>query len=205
MEYNVYLLIIEFVGLGALVVVWFRKLRQDSIPANNAPGRSRSAVRRPQKERFFRRLTTERREISPKPNLIKSKTEPNAEEVNVPIPWGWPHYLDYRGRRQAKPSLSDSMHSLLNCLVREKQLACEGIKDIKISNSVRALLEDRYHRVDRNSSPAQSSGHGQDLNPSGMGAPLDPATALRTFRTGRATAAIFRQMEVRELRRPWGW
>jgi len=208
-EHNVYLLTIEFVGFATLVIVWFRNQREASMPANSAPGRNGSRINRPQKPqrvKFFRRLTATRRQLSPKQTLVKSKTDSESEAVEVPIPWGWPHYQDRKGRRMDKSSLTESMHYLVDCLIREKQLACDQFADIKTTNSVRALLEDRYGRVDRNSVPAHFGQNGVVVEDrSGMGAPIDPAGAMRTYRPSQASDTIFQHTHMRELRRPWGW
>jgi len=193
--YTDYLLIIEFSGLSILLVVWLRSLRKQTMSAHgDAPYRGSNSPQ-PQtkrRERFFRRATATRRLMAPKANLLKDHVHSKGASVDVPIPWGWPHYQDYRGTRMEKPTLSGSMHSLLDCLVREKQLASESLSDARITNSVRALLEDRYGRVDKSSTPAPMIQN-------------ESASAVKRLQSARIPRVYFQDMGVKVLKRPWGW
>jgi hypothetical protein len=78
----------------------------------------------------------------------------NKETIAVPTPWGWPGYDERstaKGLALANENqvngVSDSLHRLIDHLLREKQTVENQEYLLKKDASLRALFEDRYGRA----------------------------------------------------------
>jgi len=72
------------------------------------------------------------------------------EVRKVPVPWGWPgHTATNADGREWQ--LSEAMRSFTDHLVKQKELANGTSLNPRSSRSIRALLEDRYAPMNRDS------------------------------------------------------
>lgn len=172
------LLFLELVFLGVTLAVWFVRRREEGRGLAIGGGPAPAIVER---TRAIRR----------------SRSRANGALRDVPIPWGWPNCNRYRGT-QRKRTASESLHYLADVLFTEKQLVSKSAVDPRVVRSIRALIEDRHHPVDRReelvlAAPAQAD---EDIWYVGPVAETR-AAADRQYRTNLH--------EIRELRAPWGW
>jgi len=115
------------------------------------------------------------------------------------------------------------MQSLTERLLREKDLVSSPSADPRISGSIRALLEDRYGRVDRQS---MAEIEYQKVKPPRLRDPSEPHDQMDNFGTSEAErirqklkllnamngvpAAVeepkeLRYVDLKDVKRPWGW
>lgn len=172
------LLFLEFGFLAVTLVVWFIRRREESQSVSVVGGPAEVA-------KIVRRQTR------------RLRAGEDERMRQVPIPWGWPNCTRYRGRRSDR-TMSEALHGFVDVLFREKQLVSEAAADPRIVNSIRALIEDRHHRVDRE----------QAVNGTGT-APVDediwfvgPVAETRAAANSKYRSNLH---EIRELRAPWGW
>ncbi len=213
-EHNPYLLIFEFAFLASMLWVWWRNVRLSSDTTAGLASHGENFQHAQAKQNKRQHLRASR---TSDPTIARQVKQ-------VPIPWGWPHHRGSNRRRANRPSASESMHYLLDCLIREKQLADRTHLDPRSSNSVRALLEDRYGPVNRDRMTEMpyhvvkapllrdpNAPHDQMDNFGFQG--LTEANG-KLVRIRGAKDSIYRQqaardrlmqMDIKEIKRPWGW
>jgi hypothetical protein len=172
------LLFLEILFLGVTLAIWFARRREENrgLGLGGGPVSAASAPSR-----------TNRRPCGRTNDALRE----------VPIPWGWPNCVDYRGKRN-KRSASESLHYLADVLFTEKQLVSNAVVNPRIVNSIRALIEDRYRPVDRDQQLVVELPAHVDEDIWYVGPVAETrAVADRQYRSNLH--------EVRELRAPWGW
>jgi len=129
------LLTIEFAVLaGALLSVFIRyQLNRTSKPAREARLRQSRIVPRESEKKSVRG--------SAEKGVTDQVSVPTEAAVNAPR--GWPHYRSTRGIRVERPSSSEAMNALVNCLVREKNLLPRKASDVRLNLILEAFLERR--------------------------------------------------------------
>jgi len=144
----------------------------------------------------------------------------HREIQHVRTPWGWPN-----GQTgNTSTGLSGSMQSLTDRLVREKKLSRTRSNDPRTSNSVRALLEDRYGRVDRDQPTTveyrkvkkpllrdPSEPHDQMDNFGVSEAERirkklrNVASMTHVGTSPRKPKSEHRYVDIKNIKQPWGW
>jgi len=115
------------------------------------------------------------------------------------------------------------MQLLTDRLLKEKDLVSRASADPRISGSIRALLEDRYGRVNRQS---MAEIEYQKVKPPRLRDPSEPHDQMDNFGTREAErirqklklltamngvpaaaeeAKELRYVELKDIKRPWGW
>lgn len=146
------------------------------------------------------------------------------EIQHIRTPWGWPGH-NAAVAEAGKPSLSKSVQTFADRLLREKQLASTRLADnLRINANVRALMEDR---------PGPARGNGMRAvydQPVKRSLLRDPGEAhdqldnLGTLEAERIRASLqrltsmndavparpregegFRYVAVADMKQPWGW
>jgi len=143
------------------------------------------------------------------------------ELQKVPTPWGWSRYQELNGRAIPESDLSAALHSFTNRLLRQKELVSSQSGDPRISDSFRALLEDRYGPVNRR--PREPITYEKVKRPL-LRDPSEPHDQMDNFGTGEAdrvrrkiqrfsglkadpefARGKARQIELKDVKQPWGW
>ncbi|MEJ8566088.1 hypothetical protein [Elongatibacter sediminis] len=203
MAHTGYLLLFEFTFLGVMLCLWLAKRGQQSLEENLEV----QTVRLSKVAGDYRRIGDG-----------QASRELRKLARELPIPWGWPNCRNYHGRGMATRSAGEAMHYFAECLFREKQLVAEAAPDPRVFNSVRALIEDRHHPVDKDEVPAAA------LERFDVAAIIEP-DAARSPNGGFARHDVWmglvgpvaesrkaaekklklNTLEQYELKRPWGW
>ena len=139
-------------------------------------------------------------------------------DTHVRTPWGWPGGPS--GRPQA--GMSDNMRIFTDRLVRQKQLNDAEAVSLRTNGSIRALLEDRYGRVDRGMTQMRYEKVKRPL----LRDPSEPQDQLENLGTAEAerlrrklkllksmsdndTAGSkgkdLRYVQLKDIKQPWGW
>lgn len=171
-------LFLEIMFLSVTLVIWFIRRRDENqnVAVVGGPADIQPIIRR---------------------RVRRVRAGEDERMRNVPIPWGWPNCTHYR-RGRSERTLTESLHNFADVLFREKQLVSEAASDPRIVNSIRALIEDRHHRVNR------------DQAVDAEGRPLVDEDIWFVGPVAETRAAADEQYrgklhEIRELRAPWGW
>jgi len=143
--------------------------------------------------------------------------------LHVRTPWGWPRHEERNRVGASSRNLSDRMQLLTDRLLKEKDLVSRASADPRISGSIRALLEDRYGRVNRQS---MAEIEYQKVKPPRLRDPSEPHDQMDNFGTREAErirqklklltamngvpaaaeeAKELRYVELKDIKRPWGW
>jgi hypothetical protein len=171
------LLFLECLFLGVTLAVWFARRREET-----------------------RNLTVAGGAVAPfaPPPRRRGRGGDDHRMREVPIPWGWPNCRFYRGKRSRR-SMSESLHYFADVLFREKQLVSDVGPDPRITDSIRALIEDRYRPVAR--SPIAEAAAVRPLADEDIWY-VGPVAETRAAADLKYRTNLH---EVRELRAPWGW
>jgi hypothetical protein len=143
------------------------------------------------------------------------------EILHVRTPWGWPNHP---GSSSQSAGLSGAMQSLTDRLVREKKLAHSPDTNHRVNGSVRALLEDRYGRVNRGQPDTIPY---QKVKKPLLRDPKEPHDQMDNFGTaeaerirqklrnvnamggtsgsGKSSSGSPRYVEIKDIKQPWGW
>ena len=128
------LLTIEFAVLaGALLSVFIRyQLKRTSKPARAARLRQSRVMTREEKK-------------SVRGSVEKGAADQAAAQTEAVVnaPRSWPQHGSSRGIRVERPSSSEAMNALVNCLVREKNLLPRKASDVRLNLILEAFLERR--------------------------------------------------------------
>jgi len=139
------LLTIEFTVLGGALISLFLKSRAKRKSRFGTPASTRLSRNLPQELAQKR----PRKSVDSHGQTAASEASPGEGStgddtgLECPIPWGWPHYQDYRATRMERPTASQAMNSFVDCLVREKNLVAAKSSDPRINTILNALLEER--------------------------------------------------------------
>ena len=136
----------------------------------------------------------------------------------VPTPWGWANHRERNGTAQA--GFSDAMQSVTNRLMREKKLLQTRSTNPRVSGSVRALLEDRYGRVDKGGIPYEKVKKPLLRDPNQpydqmddfggreaerIRARLNRLKAMNQENLPQAKREKTRYVDIKDIKQPWGW
>ena len=156
----------------------------------------------------------------PSPKSIKPVLE--RELLHVRTPWGWARHEE-RNRGENRQSFSESMRSFSDRLFRPKELVNNPKNDKRVHGSIRALLEDRYGRVSRQSAAAIEY---QKVKAPRLRDPSAPHDQMDNFGTREAERvrqklklikamnavpeaaqqnSEVRYVDLKDVKRPWGW
>ncbi len=134
-------------------------------------------------------------------------------------PWGWPGHAA-KDRDQDE---SVSMKTFTQRLLKEKELARKNSINMRTSASVRALLEDRYGRVNKEEMQAVPY---EKVKAPLLRDPSEPHDQMDNFGAGSAERIRtrleftdipvrdrapsekkkeFRYVELQDIKQPWGW
>jgi hypothetical protein len=139
-------------------------------------------------------------------------------------PWGWPGHLP---RQQAgRTGWAAALYSLADRLTRQKQLAETALSDPRRRNNIRALVEDRYGRVNHARMceiPYQRVGPPLLRDPSELHDQMDNLGTAKAERIrhqlqsptlikaegrpsrGRQRGGPREPMKLQDIKLPWGW
>jgi len=138
-------------------------------------------------------------------------------------PWGWPQYRKINAGGAGPVGLRARLHSFVHLLTNKKELLSGQAGDLRRSNSVRALLEDRYGPVGRDSMPSieytkvrrpllrdPSQPHDQMDNLGTrkaelLRAKLKRMRAMNADPDAAAKDTDFRYVDPKDVKKPWGW
>ncbi len=203
------LLVLEAVVLLLLVSIWLLKTRL-------ANRRFKAHARR---EAQLRREAGAGRSAN---GASDPRLDPRAVREaarHIPIPWGWPNHelQDYR-------TVSEQVAELGQRLVRRREVARSRFNDPRVANSFRALIEDRYQRVDRlvmpaityekvkaprlrdpNLEPDQMDDFGQQQSIMNGRALPDVGRVVSVRPAAAAKKPASEPVRIENIRRPWGW
>ena len=143
------------------------------------------------------------------------------ELQKVPTPWGWSRHQELNGGGVVKPNFSAAMQSFTNRILRQKELVSSPSNNPRISDSFRALLEDRYGPVNRR--PAGPIKYEKVKAPL-LRDPSEPHDQMDNFGTGEAerirqkvqrlhsmkvdpalTREYYPHIDLKDVKLPWGW
>lgn len=207
-----YILAVLVIGLFCLLAIRFNFRVETNQP------RSRFS--------FLRRLRSND-SVTSDPASIRSGKDmkPALDRVlmHVRTPWGWPGHQEQNRVGESAEGMSPRLRSFSERLVREKMLASSPSSNPRVSNSIRALLEDRYGRVNRQSMAEMEY---QKVKAPRLRDPREPHDQMDNFGTKEAerirqklkllTAMngvpvveeekkALRYVELKDVKRPWGW
>lgn len=134
-EYAYYLLAVLVIGLSCLV-------------AARVATRSRDRVLRDyhrHREQASRQLRNAHRKAAGRVNGVKPS---DRRTMPAAIPWGW-RGSSRRALKGRDRGWGGTLRGFARQLLRKKQLAVPAASDPRHSQSIRALLEDRYGRIRR--------------------------------------------------------
>ena len=155
-----------------------------------------------------------------KPGVTKRKVDRLAQPAArpVPTPWGWANHRERNGA--AATPLSQAMQDFTSRLMREKKLASTRSLNPRLNGSMRALLEDRYARVDRSAVKYEkvkrpllrdpSQPHDQMDNfgtreAERIRARLQHIKSMNQDALPDSRAKRVRYVEIKDIKKPWGW
>jgi len=211
-DYTPYLLAIEILGLVWLVAVWFVRAKDGKRGGLMNMGGARND-----------KLADKKRSKSKSRRLSHRNVSLEQQAMRIPTPWGWPHYKHNNYGASEMPSISTAVRSFSDALMREKQEVAAPSSDPRISGSLRALLEDRYARVNKN--PINEIPYEPVKLPSSRD-PSVPFDQMENFGTREAesirnridqsaepddrqsaakTSFLKHPVDVKKLKVPWGW
>lgn len=143
--------------------------------------------------------------------------------ASVPTPWGWPGHDEARhsSDHSRVESVSESFHQWVDLLVREKQTIDDQAYQSRTSESLKALLEDRYAPPGKGASAIDY----RKIKASLLRDPSNPHDQMGNFPSGRTgqivdglerqpgkrelvrslTDGTRRKTSLKEVRTPWGW
>jgi len=149
-----------------------------------------------------------------------SRATLHREIQQVRTPWGWPNAQS----GNTPTGLTGSMQSLTDRLIREKKLTRTRSNDLRASNSVRALLEDRYGRVNRDQPTTVEY---RKVKKPLLRDPSEPHDQMDNFGVSEAERirkklrnvssmthigtsprkpkSEHRYVNVKDIKQPWGW
>lgn len=217
LEYLFYILAVLVIGLICLVTIRFNFKVETNQPPSRFP-----FLRRPRADAGNE---TTRGEAVPASAHSARATKPALDRalLHVRTPWGWPMHEERNRVGEPRRGLSARVQSFTDRLLREKDLVSSPSGDPRISGSIRALLEDRYGRVNRQS---MAEIEYQKVKPPRLRDPSEPHDQMDNFGTREAerirqklkllTAmnklpdAVkepkeLRYVELKDIKRPWGW
>jgi hypothetical protein len=205
MEYVFYILGVLAIGLLCMLLIRYWSRKNDREAEILRLGSSRRQRRQD--------------DASPKEANSRARLILQREFRQVPTPWGWPRHVELN-RGGARPDLSDAMQSFANRLIRQKELVNRSSTNPRISNSVRALLEDRY-------SPVMKSVEYRKVKAPLLRDPSEPfdqmddfgSRKLKPARKKMQSQAEMRsglervvpdigqksKIELKDIKLPWGW
>jgi hypothetical protein len=216
-DYLYYILAILVIGLIAIfsVRIATRSRNPDLIVQYEA------------RKKAVRKLSAKKKNIKAD-SIHNRSTVMSARDRNVHLrtPWGWPG--SHRETDQESLGITETVKSFTDRLVREKQLVeSGGLAASAKGASIRALLEDRYHPVDRSERaiPYQkvkrpllrdpNEPHDQLDNRGSVDArklrkKLQFLSAMNNEEsqvgsTGSKSKVEFRYVDLKDLKQPWGW
>ena len=132
-EYLFYILAILVIGLVCLLTIRFNFKKTDQ-------------VRRPNGKPMSKHQMDTDAEFS----LKDFKPALDRALMHVRTPWGWPRHEERNRLGGAPPDVSRSTKSYADRLLREKKKNGESVPaNSRSKSSIRALLEDRYGRANR--------------------------------------------------------
>ena len=129
----------------------------------------------------------------------------------VPTPWGWPGHNGYGDHgagswsskssdSSSQPVASASLHQWVDRMIAEKRTVEDREYVLKKNESLRALLEDRYGKLDRK--------HDQQDNNSKTNAEEVSSSLKKEARQltlPGAQGAHGKTSQLGKIRTPWGW
>lgn len=152
----------------------------------------------------------------------KTRQKSAASPAPLNAPWGWPHHVSRIGHRNGVAG-SGALRSFADRLMREKQVVGSMTADLRYNNSIRALLEDRYGRVNREhmaeieyqkvkrpllrdpSEPHDQLDNLGTAEAERIRRNLQRMTSMRTGDRATRNAPVRRYIELKDIRQPWGW
>jgi hypothetical protein len=176
-------------------------------------------------------VMTKVKEIEPAPQLLgrstaakggtRATSKPGTQHVSAP--WGWPGHQKLNGDNAARPGASARMQSFVNRLVRQRELVSSPSNNPRISGSVRALLEDRYGRINKDGMESiEYSKVKRPLlrDPSEFYDQMDDFDSRESDRIQLKIMNVvsmsshegfppknpdFRYVAIKDVKQPWGW
>ena len=217
MEYLYYIAAVLFMGLACFVAIHF-------LTKNN---RVKTAIGEEQKRRAMPAAELAARKSRGNLGFRSKPASSNPiiqrEVQRTRVPWGWPNHAGFNGSEQNRPGLSKSMRSLADRLVREKTLASSQSVNSRASESVRALIEDRYGPVNKKVPAAVEyekvkrpllrdprAPHDQMDNfgtseAEALRIKLDRVAAMNSEPRKSSAQEKLRYIPVKDIKQPWGW
>jgi hypothetical protein len=219
-DYLYYILAILVIGLIAIfsVRIATRSRNPDLIMQYEA---RKKAVRKLSGKK--EKTTTKAVSIHNRSAVVKSARDRN---IHLRTPWGWPgsqHETDH-----SPHGITQTVKSFADHLLREKQLVeSGGLAASDKGSSIRALLEDRYHPVDRGeraipyqkvkrpllrdpNEPHDQLDNRGSVDASKLRKKLQFLSAMNNEEsqvgsTGSKSKVEFRYVDLKDLKQPWGW
>lgn len=215
MDYAYYLLAVLFIALLCLCSMHLAIRNGNRALASNRNGRRKAdsppAARNGWKER------------SAGPRSARGGLNANAFPARMPAtPWGWPNHTS--GRSVAEAGVGDRLRRAAVHLTKKRQLVGQAAPDPRRSRSIRALLEDRYGRVNADVMPAIKY---HKVKPPRLRDPRAPHDQMDNFGTGEAARISARlqrhgvkgrvqavpimqrrknlDLQLKNIKQPWGW
>jgi hypothetical protein len=214
-DYTPYLLTIEILVLVWGLALWFVKQKSSRGGLLNARhGSGESIEQRIRRNRD--RIKSKSGRISHKRLSLKQRT------MQVPTPWGWPHHKHNNYHQFGTPGVANTVRVFSDALMKEKEAVKGPMEDPRLNTCIRALLEDRYGRVTH---PINEFEYRSVKAPL-LRDPSEPYDQMANFGTREAeairnrlgqtpenkeepslekTAFLSHQVNVKELKIPWGW
>ena len=138
-------------------------------------------------------------------------------------PWGWPQYKKINAGGTGPAGLHARLRSFIHSLTSEKALSSNRSGDPRRNNSVRALLEDRYHPVSRETmssieytkvkrpllrDPGEPHDQMDNLGTRKaelIRAKLKRIRAMNADPESAAKDTDLRFFDPKDVKKPWGW
>jgi len=148
-SYSYYILAILVIGLFSLVAV---RVATRSAPRTNRRHSARPGSLQAGAQPAARQAIGKSRKPKKSPPAGPHTRSIFARELqHIRTPWGWSRHRELNRSSDETTGGSFALRAFVNRLTRGKELARDPASDPRISGSLRALLEDRYGRVNRES------------------------------------------------------
>jgi hypothetical protein len=213
-DYTPYLLAIEVLVLLWAIALWFVRQKNNLGSMSKIKhGSGESLEERGRKNRAKSRSG----------RISHGKLSLKQQTMQVPTPWGWPHYEHNNYGQFGTPSVSQAVKSFSDVLMKEKEAVKSPAEDPHLSCSLRALLEDRYGRVTQHpineiqyesvkapllrdpSEPYDQMANFGTREAEGIRNKLGKSPEEKEAQSAEKTAFLKHQVNLRELKVPWGW
>ena len=219
MDYLVYILGVLVMGLVCSMTIRASFMNRTKRPDGKQVGSRRRSVKIANKSPV--------EPLSPsEPDLTLSPKDfrPALQRalLHVRTPWGWPRHEERNRVGESRSNLSARMQASASRLVGGQRSTDRSAKAARTSESIRALVEDRYRRANRQ---AMAEMQYQKVKAPRLRDPSEPHDQMDNFGIKQAESIRhklkllsamngepaekesknLRYVDLKDVKRPWGW